>query len=36
MLRKSGDGFTTVCETDRLGKITWDEKYSDEGAVFVS
>jgi hypothetical protein len=36
MLRKTGDGFSMTCETDRFGKIMWEEKYTEEGAVFVS
>jgi hypothetical protein len=36
MLRKTGDGFSMTCETDRFGKIMWEEKYTEDGAVFVS
>jgi hypothetical protein len=31
----SGDGFLTCSDSEQYGKITWDEKYTNEGVNFV-
>jgi len=32
---KSGNGFSTTCDTEKFGKIIWEEKYSEEGCTFT-
>jgi hypothetical protein len=35
-MNSSRDGFSTICESDKFGKISWEEKYYEGGVHFVS
>jgi hypothetical protein len=35
-MNSTGDGFHTVCDSERFGRMLWDEKYFEEGCTFVS
>jgi hypothetical protein len=34
-MNSSGDGFSTVCESERFGTMTWEEKFTEERCHMV-